>query len=164
MFAGTSCDKEEVGGTATEAMAGQWYVTMDGVDDNGQPLDDDYLDFFGDGLFFVNTYNTSANDPTKMFIEELGDAYLGFYTRINAIPGSLEFATDGEVENLSGRFNALTITDGKILLGAGHQNNGSPCDSIVFYVSFAGDPFPGMYGHSKYRVSGIRYSGLAEND
>ena len=30
-----SCSKEEVGGTATESMAGQWYCTIDAVDENG---------------------------------------------------------------------------------------------------------------------------------
>lgn len=168
VFAGTSCEKEEIGGTATEAMAGQWYVTVDGVDEAGQPLDDDYIDIFGDGQFIINTYNTSANDPTKMFISDLGDPYIGFTARINADQSALTFATDGEVENLSGnsnaRFEALTITGGKILLGAGHQKNGSVCDSIVFYVTYAGDPYPAAWGHTKYRVSGVRYSGLAEND
>ena len=31
----TSCEKEEVGSTATESMAGQWYVTVDAVDESG---------------------------------------------------------------------------------------------------------------------------------
>ena len=35
----TSCEKEEIGGTATESMAGQWYVDIDAVDDSGNPID-----------------------------------------------------------------------------------------------------------------------------
>ena len=31
----TSCEKEEVGNTAGVATAGQWYVTVDAVDESG---------------------------------------------------------------------------------------------------------------------------------
>jgi len=58
----------------------------------------------------------------------------------------------------------VTITGGKILPKAGHQKNGSPADSIVFYVSFSDDDYSAAYGYAKYKVSGIRYSGLEEND
>ena len=37
--------------------------------------------------------------------------------------------------------------------------HGTPADSIVFYVSFNDDE-PG----NKYKVSGIRYSGLTQDD
>ena len=169
MFAASSCEKSDIGGTATEKMAGQWYVLIDGVDEAGQPVADDYCDLFGDGNFFINTYNTAANDPTKMFIEELGDVSLcGLKARINVNQDNMTFSSGGEVENLSensnAKYSALTITDGKIMLGAAHQPNGSVCDSIVFYVSFKGDPYPAAYGYTKYRVRGVRYSGLAEND
>ena len=29
-----SCKKDEIGGTATESMAGEWYVYVDAVDEN----------------------------------------------------------------------------------------------------------------------------------
>ena len=53
---------------------------------------------------------------------------------------------------------------GKILKGAGHQNNGSVADSIIFFVSYKNDPWYPDDGYAKYKVSGIRYSGLEEND
>ena len=31
----TSCEKDEIGGTATEALAGEWYVRLDCVDASG---------------------------------------------------------------------------------------------------------------------------------
>jgi hypothetical protein len=31
----TSCEKDEIGGTATEATAGNWYVTVDAADESG---------------------------------------------------------------------------------------------------------------------------------
>ena len=46
----------------------------------------------------------------------------------------------------------------------GRQNNGSAADSIVFFVSYKNDPWYPDDGYAKYKVSGIRYSGLVEND
>ncbi|MGX8683614.1 MAG: lipid-binding protein, partial [Bacteroidales bacterium] len=43
-----SCEKEEIGGTATQATAGQWYVTIDAVDENGKPIQGGE-DYFGLG-------------------------------------------------------------------------------------------------------------------
>ena len=30
-----SCEKNEIGSTATESLSGQWYVNVDAVDENG---------------------------------------------------------------------------------------------------------------------------------
>ena len=54
--------------------------------------------------------------------------------------------------------------EGRILKGAGRQNNGSPADSIIFFVTYKNDPWYPDDGYTKYKVSGIRYSGLKEND
>ena len=61
----TSCEKDEVGNTATEALAGDWYVTVDIVDDAGNTLAEDP---FGLGHTFLFTYNTAANIPTEMYV------------------------------------------------------------------------------------------------
>lgn len=68
----------------------------------------------------------------------------------------------------------ITITDGKILNGAATTPSGMPADSIVFYVEFdddyteddEGNPVyvPEAYGFKNYRVSGYRYTGLANDD
>ena len=50
-----SCEKDEVGNTATKALAGEWYVTVDGVDASGAVL---YEDVFGLGHTMLYTYNT----------------------------------------------------------------------------------------------------------
>ena len=42
----TSCEKEDIGGTKAVSMAGQWYVQIDAVDDNGDPIDEGE-DYFG---------------------------------------------------------------------------------------------------------------------
>lgn len=166
LFAFASCSKEDIENTATVDMAGEWYVTIDGVDEDGNLPDDDYADFFGDGRIHLNTFNTSANLPTEMWVSDMGNGgNINFMGKVKIDLNTLTFATDGAVENIYDEDGGtMTIEGGKILLGAGRQNNGSPADSIVFYLSLEGDPYPAYYGFSKYKVSGVRYSGLAEND
>ena len=56
----TSCEKEEVGNTAAVATAGQWYVTVDAVDENGELVYADE-DLFGMGQQLLVTANTAAS-------------------------------------------------------------------------------------------------------
>lgn len=157
----TSCEKEKIGGTATEALAGDWYVTIDAADENGNVVEG-LEDPFGKGRIHVATFNTAANTADKLYVTDFGD-FWGFKVRTNSDVNALTFSTAGAVANESYDCN-VTITDGKILPKAGKQNNGSAADSIVFYVSFDDDPYPAAYGYAKYKVSGVRYSGLEEND
>ena len=160
----TSCEKEEIGGTATESMAGKWYVTVDAVDESGNLPDADYADFFGIGRVHMITNNTAANVPTELMVDDLG-TFWSFRVKTVADPAGMTFATNTtDNNNLNGDPINVTITGGKILPGAGRQNNGSVADSIVFYVSFSDDTYPAKYGFAKYKVSGVRYSGLEEND
>jgi hypothetical protein len=60
---------------------------------------------------------------------------------------------------------AMPVTiEGKILKGASRYNNGSPADSIVFFVTYKDDPWYPGDGYTRYKVSGIRKSGLVENE
>ena len=59
----TSCEKEDMGGTATESLAGQWYVQGNVVED-GQVIEDPY----GIGRFIILTYNTSARTSVAMIL------------------------------------------------------------------------------------------------
>jgi len=196
-----SCSKEEVGGTATESMAGQWYCTIDAVDENGniitQALDgspNKGEDYFGlEGRTLVLTYNTAANDPTKMWVNIMGVGNFAgdygnpnypdydFITQVNCNQGTLTFSSvesaniaepvvwtgkddDGNEIEIA-RVDPMPVSiDGKILKGAGRQNNGSPADSIIMFVTYKDDPWYPDDGYAKYKISGVRYSGLAEND
>ena len=176
----TSCEKDEIGGTATQSMAGQWYVTIDAVDESGNPIDEGE-DYFGVGRVLMLTYNTAANDADKMWIDDLGNFDLATYYDYGAYPNysfksivnidqndltfSSSSADNKTAENdYESDIYPITIEGGKILKGAGTQNNGSKCDSIVFYVKYVGDPWFPEDGYAKYKVSGVRYSGLEEND
>ena len=176
----TSCEKEEIGGTATESMAGQWYVQIDAVDASGNPIEGGE-DYFGLGRTILLTYNTSANVASEMFVDDNGEYDLAAQYGNRAYPSyslkskvsinqdALTFSSSA-AENLSAvngygsELYAISIEDGKILKGAGHQNNGSAADSIVFYVRYANDPWYPDDGYERYKVSGVRYSGLVEND
>jgi len=161
----TSCEKEEMGGTATEATAGQWYVTVDAADENGN-LVEGLEDLFGLGRVVMLTYNTSANNPNEMIVDDIAN-FWKFKVKVACDQKGLTFQTNTtENNNLVSGYEDINvqISGGKILPQAGRQNNGSPADSIVFYVSFSDDEYPAAYGYKNYRVSGIRYSGLEEND
>ena len=160
-----SCEKEEIGGTATQATAGQWYVTVDPADGNGN-LVAGLEDLFGLGRITMLTFNTAENKPNEMIVSDIQN-FWDFKVKVVTDQQALTFQTNTtENNNLVAGYEEInvTITGGKIMPKAGRQNNGSPADSIVFYVSFSDDPYPAIYGYANYRVSGIRYSGLEEND
>jgi len=158
----TSCEKDEIGGTATQEMAGDWYVTVTAVDESGNTVySDDEL--FGLGRIHMLTFNTNENVADKIYVYDEGN-FWNFKVQASCNQKDMTFATDGAAANESGDEIEVTVTGGKILPKAGRQNNGSAADSIVFYVSFSDDGYPEAYGYSKYKVSGVRYSGLDEND
>ena len=155
----TSCEKEEIGGTATQALAGEWYVTADAVDKYGNVLEED---FFGIGHFHVNTYNTAANVPNEIWVDDLGN-FWEFKIKASADVNNCTFSTPDSVANVYYDCKVL-IEGGKILPDAATTPHGTAADSIVFYVSFNDDTYPEEFGFAKYRISGYRYTGLASDD
>lgn len=234
-----SCEKEEIGGTATESMAGMWYCIVDAVDENGDPILSGE-DYFGEGKTILLTYNTAGNSASEMWVDNMGignfsanySSYFLQYidilngdtvaarikyhngfdefnmpgfptytikTKVNIDQNTLTFkSTESEnfgegyqwwikkvkldakgdtvwtdekkttpemVDVIINEEKSMPVTiDGKILKGAGRQKNGSPADSIVFFVTYKDDPWYPGDGYTRYKVSGIRYSGLEEND
>lgn len=161
----TSCEKEDIGGTATESMAGEWYVTVDAADANGNVVEG-LEDPFGLGKIHVLTYNASDNNPNVLIVDDLQN-FWAFKVKTNCDQNTLSFATStSDNNNLVTDYEDInvTITGGKIIKNGGVQNNGSKADYIEFYVSFSDDPYPAAYGYANYKVSGVRYSGLEEND
>lgn len=161
-------DKDPVGGTATEAAAGEWYVMADGIDADGEVIDG-YEDFYG-GRFKVLSFNTAENVSNKMYIQEdaeltyFNNSGYGFQVEVDLDPNTLTFSST-DAPNIWGSSN-ITIKNGKISKGTGVQNNGSKCDEISFEVYFdvTDEYYCAYYGHAGYKIYGVRYSGLTEND
>ncbi len=160
MFFITSCEKDPIGGTAAQKMAGEWYVTGDAIDANGNIVFKDE-DLFGVGHFHLDTYNTSTNSSTELWVNDNGH-FWDFKTKINMDVNSMSFS-GADIQNVS-YDSKVTITNGKILLGAAHTPSGSVADSIVFTVSFNDDTYPTQYGYAAYRISGYRYTGLTNDN
>lgn len=155
----TSCEKDEVGGTATQSLAGEWVVTVDAVDANGGTVIEDP---FGSGHIMMNTYNTAANTATEMWVDDLAN-FWEFKVKVKADTQALTFATEGAAQNAVYDCK-VTIDEGKVLLKAATTPSGMSADSIVFYVGFDDDDNPAAYGYAKYKVSGYRYTGFAADN
>lgn len=106
LFVMASCVKDEAGGTATEAVAGQWYVNIDVVDEDGNLIDEeDYADYFGIGRQLMLSYNTAANRSSEMFIDMTGieSNIAPFFMIKCVVPCSVDgltFGSDQEIENM----------------------------------------------------------------
>ena len=158
-----SCSKDEIGGTATESMAGDWYVTVDAVDANGEVVIED----FNEGSFHVLTYNNAENVGNKIFVDDQYNL-LGMKALAICDQNTMTFATPDTVDNVTSHSKYVSdrviVTDGKIIKNGGHQKNGSVADSISFFFEYTEDAYAEAYEYKKYHVHGVRYSGLVEND
>lgn len=174
LVAFTSCEKDEVENTATMEAAGEWHVTFAALDENGEVVDPDW---FGDGVYNIATSNTAANVPNKMYVIDYVNYFVPYQVEVDLDLNNLTFkATDAE--NLYGPGNyedifgedtpvgeRVTITDGKIIKNGTTTPSGMPADYIEFYVSFSDDILPAAFGvNSKYKVSGFRYTGFADDE
>ena len=154
-----SCEKDKPGATAVEAMSGQWYVNVQGLNEDGSVLYED-AELFGVGNFLILTHNTSDNDPKKLFINDLGNFWT-FQVAVDCDLASKTFSvTEGEDLYYGIQVN---ITNGKILPGAATTPSGMKADSIVFDVLFSDDTYAGVY-YDRLRMTGYRYTGLANDD
>lgn len=150
-----SCQhKEQPGMTATVDMAGQWYVQCDLIDG-----DDVYEDVYGIGRFLVLTYNTAANDPKEMILDDLGN-FWEFKVKIACDPLNKTFSAS-EAQNLVPDYEKLVceVSNGKIVYGGTTTPSGQPADCITFDISFSDDD-EGIV----YRLSGWRYTGFELDD
>ncbi len=149
-----SCSQDEPMMTETVALAGQWYVTVDLADASGNVVAEDP---YGLGRKMHLTFNTAANVPTEMFVSDNG-TFWDFQVRVACDVNNLTFGNSDWAENLK-YDSQVKIWGGKVIKNGGKQNNGSPADYIEYFVQFSDDD-PDMV----YKVSGVRYSGLVEND
>lgn len=172
-FTLVSCEKKDVGGTAVEAMSGQWYVTVQGIDVDGTVYTDDEL--FQFGSFIILTYNDADNSPDKLFIQDTpnadGNYFWNFKVKADCDANAGTFGILGGEDYQYGI--SVDITNGKILKGAATTPSGMPADSIVFDILFDDDPYaapnkgiPGWEGayYDHLRMTGYRYTGLEADE
>jgi hypothetical protein len=160
LFFITSCEKEEIGGTSTVAMAGEWYVTGIAVDADGNVVYGDD-DLFGLGHFHLDTYNTADNNSTEMWIDD-NENFWEFKAKISVDLNTMTFqAAEAQNEYYDMQ---VTVSEGKIIPGAATTPSGMPADSIVFLVNFSDDTYPEDFGFASYRIAGYRYTGFSLDD
>lgn len=139
-----ACKKDPVvGGTATQAMAGEWWVKTAGSDGSLS------------SWYALSTYNTAANRADSMWVDD-GNNYYGLKARINTNVSALTFTATAAAELYYGV--KVTITQGKILKNAAHATGTKDVvDSIYFKAVFTGDP-------TVYTYSGYKRTGFAQDD
>ena len=148
----SSCDKEEIGGTATEDLAGEWMVTVNLAVANGNIIAEDP---YGLGYFQIITYNTASNVSSEMWINDL-KGFWDFIVKIPCDANSQTFGSSTPVQNTAYDCQ-VTITNGKVVYGGTVSPvGGRPADSIEFLISFSDDD-PG----TTYLIKGYRRTGLS---
>ncbi len=156
-FSLSSCDVEtdvKPGGTSVEKMAGNWDVTITGVDAEGN----DVVDF---GSATILTYNTADNTATKMWVDDQ-ESFWKFKFKVDVDYDQRAFSCASTAYDTAGSGTAV-LTDGKVLEGKATNLHGMPNDSIVFYVDFSdAAEYYQAYGFSKFKVSGQRHTGFYE--
>lgn len=144
-FGLSSCEKEDIGGTATQSMAGEWVSNYSGSVSGW---------FEKDSRTF--TFNTSANVPNQMWVSDQG-WFLGFQVKVNCDLATMTFSTDGFAENVASD-PKVKITNGKITLGGTKTPSGNVADAIEYDLEMENDP------GNVYHVTGYRYTGLAQDN
>ena len=147
----TSCDKEEIGDTATVNIAGEWMVTANLADANGNIIAEDPS---GLGYFQIITYNTAANVGTEMWLNDLGE-FWDFTVKIPCDAANFTFGSTTPVPNAAYDDCNVTVTNGKVTIGGTVSPSGSIVDAIEFCISFSDDE-PGTV----YLLKGYRRTGL----
>ena len=158
-----SCQKDPIGGTAAQAISGEWYVYGYVVDEAGTILDETFVtDAFGVGKIHVVTYNTSANETNQIFISDLGN-FWDFTVKVACDLNALTFGNSAEADNYAYESKVM-VKNGKITKDGAMSAGGKPIDAIEFEVGFDDDPYPAKYGYDHYKFIGTRYTGFVADE
>jgi hypothetical protein len=132
------------GGTATEVMANEWWVT---VYADGQ-------DLLG-GHIKISTYNIS-DSKDSIWIDDL-ENFWQFKCKAGVDYKALTFSTSNAQNDYYD--SKVDIANGKILLNAGKSKTGNVADSIYFEAKFNDDP-----DNKTYIISGTARTMFGEDD
>ena len=99
----SSCAKEDIEDTATVDMAGQWYVDIDAVDENGDPIPGGEHYFgYDEARVLLLTYNTADNNTQEMYIDDLGVFDVASYYGNGGYPNyAIKCKVDIDYKNLT---------------------------------------------------------------
>lgn len=154
-----SCEKDapEVDYTATYPVSGEWWVTYKVETSPGV-----FEDIYHVGYTPLLTYNTAANKPTEIWVDDHGN-FWDFKVKSGLNMPDLSFAvTDAENTSVDSKGkpygNKATISNGKVIKDAGLSRSKVKTDSIYFEVEFSDDP------GTVYHVSGHRRTGFPEDE
>lgn len=155
-----ACEKNPVGSTATKDIAGQWYVTYDGVDADGNVT---MADPFGIGHTLLLTYNTAGNYADTLWLDDQGN-FWDYKVKIPVVGGK-SFGSPTDTLKLIDQSNGILVKiwNGEILPGAATTPSGMPADSIHFELLFSDDTYAGTYW-DHLTVGGFRYTGFTNDD
>lgn len=146
-----SCKKDPVvGGTATQALAGEWWVKLD----NGKDATGD----FGPGYYNFSTYNTAANIPTEMWVDDMNNTKSFWDVKGKVTVSGMTFSAT----NISNAYytSTFTITNGIVLPNAATApGSKDKTDSIYCKISFSDDA-PGIV----HTLSGYKRTGFSQDD
>jgi hypothetical protein len=141
-----ACQKKpEVGGTAAQSMANEWWVQL--FDPSGAPVYP--ASYYG----HIATYNTSANTD-EIWVDDQNEIW-NFKVKAKADLKALTFSAN-KAESVVDNYNIkVTITDGKILPNVGHSKTGVLTDSISMKIEFEDDPgtIYSLRGHARTRFA-----------
>jgi hypothetical protein len=149
-----SCKKAPViGGTATQALAGEWWVKLDnGADATGD---------FGPGYYNFSTYNTAANIPTEMWVDDDNNAK-SFWDIKGKVTTNVANRTFSGTNIANQDYTStFTITNGVIIPNAATApGSKDKTDSIYFNITFSDDPVLGTV----HKVAGYKRTGFSQDD
>lgn len=145
-----SCEQQEsvpdASGIVAEDMMGSWYVEflIDGVD------------VYGLGYTKLNTYNTSVNDGSSMWIDDNENTWW-FKVDCPINMNTMTFSGTGLYSNVEGYEVDVNITNGQIFKNSITAPSGHSADKIYFEAEFSDDP------GTIYQLVGYRYTGYVED-
>lgn len=155
-MAATSCSKDEIPMTSTVALAGEWMVEG----------------YFGDEQltdpFMILTYNTNADDGTRLWIMDTSPAnnpaWWSPITRVevDCNVSTLAFGSTKTEVNLNPIDEAtplyVVVTDGKSYPAEQSAHQGCPVDGIEFNIEYSDDP------GNVYTIKGYRRTGFVADE
>jgi len=151
ILAFSSCQKKpDVGGTAAEKMANEWWVQLYAPDGS--------LYYPADYYGKIATYNTAANTGNELWLDDSEGNIWDFKIKVNADPNNLTFSAT-QAESVVDQYNIkIDVTDGKIIPNGGHSKTGVITDSIYMKIEFEDDP------GTVYSIRGHARTKFAEDD